>query len=130
MRHLAGVVAVLALGVVLVAGCGIGGSPSPSPSPQSGWFRIGAWTATGVLEFRLDNTWTYTFGGQEMSSGTYDLLEETLTFLTDATCKQQGAEQGTCSWSISADRQLVLKKVNDPCGVRGLFDGVTWKMVD
>jgi hypothetical protein len=129
-------VAGLAL-IALLAACGAAATPTPAPTPVAtpapAAFPTGAWTRTtasglpGVVEFRPDGTWTYTRGDEEMSTGTYTVDATTLTFETDAGCREQNAERGTYAWTY-ADGELSFTKLDDACAVGRVttFDGSTW----
>ena len=100
-----------------MAGCGGGGSDFPT----------GQWAATGpdgigVVSFRSDGTWTFSFGQSmndqtEASSGLYSTTDEAITFETDTYCKSQNAEQATYAWTLQAE-QLSFDAVQESCTAR------------
>ena len=120
MTRLLRVAVAIALAVSLVAGCGGGGSPSPAGAT----FPTGKWAGTAgdipyVMEFRSDGTWTITWrdpdNQEQTNEGTYTADEDTVTFVTDAICDEQGYEDdGTYNWNYANDR-LMLTREKDLC---------------
>jgi len=105
--------------VVLVAGCGGGGSDFPT-----GRYAATGPDGIGVVSFRPDGTWTFSFGNSmddkaEASSGLYSTTDEALTFETDTYCKSQNpaAEQATYVWTLQGE-QLSFDPVQERCAAR------------
>jgi hypothetical protein len=99
-------------------------------------FPTGKWTATNdagevaVMEYASDGTWSLTLARWPITSGIYSTDGDTLRFVTDTWCKEQGSPQhGTYTWTIDND-QLTLKKQTDECGARtGVGIDRAWKPV-
>ena len=102
-----------------MAGCGGGGSDFPT----------GEWAATGpdgigVVSFRPDGTWTFSFGKSmddqtEASSGLYSTTDEAITFETDTYCKSQdpAVEQAKYVWTLQGEH-LSFDAVLERCAPR------------
>jgi hypothetical protein len=112
-------------------------NPSQAPITWKGIWRFptGKWTATNdagevaVMEYGSDEEWSLTAAGSVITSGTYSTGGDTLEFLTDTLCKEQGAEQGTYTWTLDND-QLTFKKQTDECGARsGVMTDQAWTPV-
>lgn len=71
---------------------------------------------TWVIDLQSDGSWTGTYGGEVLTSGTYHLEGGQITWLTDSHCEGSGNPgEATYSWRFRNDRLTFTSIGRDPC---------------
>lgn len=71
---------------------------------------------TWVIDLKSDGNWTGTFGGELLTSGTYSLEGEQITWLSDSHCEGTGHPgEATYRWKFRNDRLTFTSIGGDPC---------------
>ncbi len=84
-------------------------------------FPIGTYTSeSGVFqnEFKEDGSFTFSMEGQVMSSGTYSIQGNELTWETDSYCDEMGGSGAIYTWTFENDTLLFEVKGEDKCADR------------
>ena len=71
---------------------------------------------TWVIDLQSDGSWTGTFGGELLTTGSYELEANQITWLSDSHCEGTGhAGEASYRWRYRNDR-LTFKSIGvDPC---------------
>ena len=94
----------------LLAGCAPGEDFSP------GEYATTHEGQSWVLDFKPDGSWTGTFSGEIISSGTYTIDGDQLTWLTDSHCQETGYPGAAVyRLSIREDSLRFSRIGKDPC---------------
>jgi hypothetical protein len=71
---------------------------------------------TWVIDLQGDGSWTGTFSGKLLTSGSYILEGEKIIWLTDSHCEGSGHPgEGTYRWKYRNDRLTFTSIGKDPC---------------
>ncbi len=111
-KNIASVICIL-LTLMLLFACSTSSSEPSFPTgifaSESGPFKT---------EWRDDGTYTSWMNGQEITSGTYSVEGNELTFETDSYCDSLGAGEATYTWTFKDDTLTFEVKGEDPCSDR------------
>jgi len=120
-KHITRVICIMFVLTVLSA-CGTSSVQSSFPTgmflSESGPFKT---------EWREDGTYTSWMNGQEITSGTYSVNGNELTYESDSYCDSLGAGKATYAWTLEDDTLTFELKGEDECSDRiGTLHQISW----
>lgn len=91
-------------------------SNGPTQDLQAGQYRTVHQDQPWVIDLRSDGSWTGTYGGVLLTSGTYKLEGGQITWLTDSHCEGSGHPgEATYRWRFHNDKLTFTSLGRDPC---------------
>ena len=94
----------------------------PNQELLPGQYRTSHQGQTWVIDLRSDGSWTGTFGGELLTSGTYTLEEGQITWLSDSHCEGTGYPgEATYRWRFQNDQLTFTSVGRDPCRSREII---------
>jgi len=94
---------------MLLSACARSDFPTGTYESGSGYIQT---------EFNNDGSFTFSIGGQVMSTGTYSIQGHELIWETDSYCDEISAGKATYTWTFENDTLLFEVKGEDKCADR------------
>jgi hypothetical protein len=94
-------------------------SCGPTQDLSAGQYRTIHQGQAWVIDLQSDGSWTGTYGGELLTSGTYELEGGQITWLTDSHCEESGHPgEATYRWRFRNDSLTFTSIGRDPCSSR------------